>query len=76
MPKKGMGRHSVEMMLLHDINNIIPVSLPSYLGVYQDEYTNWEFYQWINNLWCQNQNRKTAETAARFTQKINQHMNF
>ena len=39
---KGQDRRTGEIMLLHEINNNIPISRPYSLGVYQDESENLE----------------------------------
>ena len=45
------------MIIFNDINNNILTYRPSYSGVYQDEYENWELYQNIYFL-RRNQNKK------------------
>ena len=59
------------MTLLHDINNNILISHPSYSGVYQDRYEKWELHQEINDYFGWNQKQsKTAETVVNVTPSI------
>ena len=39
------------MMLLHDINNNILISHPSYYAAYQDKYEKYDLYQELNMFW-------------------------
>ena len=62
-------RRPGELMLLHNINNNIPIYHPSYPGVYQYEYEKLEIYSDIV-FGVGTKQKKTVETAVKVTHAI------